>query len=131
MITVYQAVPLPAVAGPVHWRIAPQGTGRVRLRAVVAALSIDGKDQIIITLDRTGQEKLVAASGELDEGYAIFGINLSDTSRQGLISAPSPTIATGGLHDIWFHEAYQVTLNALTNNVTVATIGCWIDYEED
>jgi len=133
MITEYKSVTLPAVAGQVQWEIEPRGIGRARLRAVVAQLTVDVRDAITVSIARTGQNKLMSATGEITAAVACvvaFGIGLSDGEHVAMSqTAGTPIFSQGGLHDIWLTDAYVCTLNALTANQTVTTIGVWIDYE--
>lgn len=133
MITVYQAVQLPTVAGLVQWQIEPRGSGRVRLRAVVASFVLDDASQTTVALSRSGQEKLLSASGEFPGGgsqcTAVFGIGVNDVVKSIITAGADPSVAQGSLHDIWLQDACEVTFNAVTSNITVATIGCWVDYE--
>jgi len=133
MITVYKSVSLPGVAGQVQWEIEPRGTGRVRLRAVVAQLQVDVRDQITVSLARTGQNKLMSSTGEITAGVncvVAFGIGLTDGEHLTMTqTAGTPIFSQAGLHDIWLSDDYVCTINALTANQTVATLGVWLDYE--
>lgn len=132
MTTEYQAVQLPDTPGVVEWEIGPRGKKRVRLRAVVASLQVDEADQVTVSLMRTGQTTLLTASGEMETGSintVVFGIGVQDVNKPGRVAAAAALITHGPLHDIWLSENYRVNIAALVADITVQTIGCWLDYE--